>query len=263
MKATEALQLNAFLAALTQLDGKLPVELQNQLNDIGKEFPASVSKLGTLAKSYSPLDKIYKEARRVLRSHEGERLRFTTPEPEEAAHSHEEDIISVAIEILNFSDSVTLAKKAATESGVLKQLLVLLRGETSFSVPDAQLADVRASQSHQVYNIHNLVGGICITPDDGEKVYDLIYPELLAGNAVELDFAGVNIIAPPFLNPAIGRLLKDIQPEDLDRLLKVSNLIPLGMRLMEEVIEDSKEYYSDEKIRRAVDEVLREMAENL
>jgi hypothetical protein len=66
MKATEALQLNAFLAALTQLDGKLPVELQNQLNDIGKEFPASVSKLGTLAKSHTPLAEKYKKARRVL-----------------------------------------------------------------------------------------------------------------------------------------------------------------------------------------------------
>jgi hypothetical protein len=132
MKATEALQLNAFLAALTQLDGKLPVELQNQLNDIGKEFPASVSKLGTLAKSYSPLDEIYKEARRVLRSHEGERLRFTTPEPEEAAHSHEEDIISVAIEILNFSDSVTLAKRQLQSQAYLSSFLFCLEAKPVF-----------------------------------------------------------------------------------------------------------------------------------
>jgi antitoxin ParD1/3/4 len=54
----------------------------------------------------------------------------------------------VAIEILNSSDSVTLAKKAATESGVLKQLLVQLQGETSFSMPDAPLTTVEASQEH-------------------------------------------------------------------------------------------------------------------
>lgn len=263
MKATEALQLNAFLAALTQLDGKLPVEIQNQLNDIGKEFPASVSKLGTLAKSYSPLDKIYKEARRVLRSHEGERLRFTTPDPEETTQSNEEEIIGLAVNIFNSSNSVASAKKAAAESGVFKQLLVQLQGETSFSVPDTHLANVGASQEHRVYNIRNLVGGICITPDDGQKVYDLIHPKLIAGNLVELDFTGVDIIAPPFLNAAIGELLKDLQPEYLDHLLKVSDLIPLGMRVMKRVIENSKEYYSDEKTRKAVDEVLREQALSL
>lgn len=262
MKATEALQLNAFLAALTQLDGKLPVEIQNQLNDIGKEFPPSVSKLGTLAKSYSPLDKIYKEARRVLRSHEGERLRFTTPDFEETAQSNEEEIIGLAVNIFNSFNSVASAKKAAAESGVFKQLLVQLQGETSFSVPDTHLANVGASQEHRVYNIRNLVGGICITPDDGQKVYDLIHPELIAGNLVELDFTGVDIIAPPFLNAAIGELLKDLQPEDLD-LLKVSDLIPLGVRVMKRVIENSKEYYSDEKTRKAVDEVLREQALSL
>jgi len=263
MKATEALQLNAFLTALTQLDGELPVELQNQLNNIGKEFPASVSKLGTLAKSYSPLDRIYKEARRVLRSHEGERLRFTTPAPQETAVIDEEEIISLAVDIFNSSNSVASAKKAAAESGVFKQLLVQLQGETSFSVPDTHLANVGASQTHRVYNIRNLVGGICITPDDGQKVYDLIHPELIAGNLVELDFTGVDIIAPPFLNAAIGEVLKDLQPEDLDRFLKVSNLIPLGMRVMKRVIENSKEYYSDEKTRKAVDEVLREQTLSL
>lgn len=155
MKATEALQLNAFLAALTQLDSQLPVELQHQLNDIGKEFPASVSKLGTLAKSYPPLAEQYKEARRVLRSHEGERLRFAAPEPEETTQSHEEDIISLAIEILNSSDSVALAKKSATESGLLKQLLVLLRDEASFSVPGAHWANVRASQEQSLQLAEN------------------------------------------------------------------------------------------------------------
>lgn len=263
MKATETLQINAFLAALTQLDGKLPVEIQNQLNDIGKEFPASVSKLGTLAKSYSPLDKIYKEARQALRSHENERLHFTTPAPEEAVQSNEEEIIGLAVNIFNSSNSVASAKKVAAESGVFKQLLVQLQGETSFSVPDTHLANVGASQAYRVYNIRNLIGGICITLDDGEKVYDLIHPELIAGNLVELDFTGVDIIASPFLNAAIGELLKDLQPEDLDRLLKVSNLIPLGMRVMKRVIKNSKEYYSDEKIRKAVDEVLRKQALSL
>lgn len=45
------------------------------------------------------------------------------------------------------------------------------------------------------YNIHDLVGKHCMTPEDGQKVYNLTYPELSAERPVELDFAGVDIFA--------------------------------------------------------------------
>ncbi|MBN4005571.1 MAG: STAS-like domain-containing protein [Nostoc sp. LPT] len=52
-----------------------------------------------------------------------------------------------------------------------------------------------------------LIGKNCTTPGDGQKVYALVYPELLAEHQVELDFAGVEIFASPFFNFAIGQLL--------------------------------------------------------
>ena len=112
------------------------------------------------------------------------------------------------------------------------------------------------------YVVYSLIGENCITVDDGQKVYDLIHPDLVAGHPVELDFAGVSVFASPFFNAAIGRLLKDIKPEDLNRLLKVSNLIPVGMDVLKRVIENSKQYYSDKSIRKALDDILSEQVED-
>lgn len=111
-------------------------------------------------------------------------------------------------------------------------------------------------------DIHEIIGENCITLEDGQKIYDLIYPELSAGRAVELDFKNVTIFASPFFNSAIGRLLKDIKPDDLNRLLKITNLVPAGLTVLKRVIENSKEYYSNEGARKARDEVLLEQAEN-
>lgn len=69
------------------------------------------------------------------------------------------------------------------------------------------------------YDIRNLIGENCMTPDNGQKVYNLIHPELVADRPVKLDFTGVDIFASPFFNFAIGQLLKDFQPEDHYRQL--------------------------------------------
>lgn len=111
-------------------------------------------------------------------------------------------------------------------------------------------------------NIHEMIGENCITLEDGQKIFDLIYPQLSADSAVELDFEKVKIFASPFFNSAIGRLLKDIKPDDLNRLLKVTNLVPAGLSVLKRVIENSKEYYSNGAVRKALDEVLLDQAEN-
>lgn len=49
-----------------------------------------------------------------------------------------------------------------------------------------------------------------MTPYQGKELYDLIHPQLIQGNTVTLDFSGVRICIPPFINFAIGYLLKDI-----------------------------------------------------
>lgn len=110
------------------------------------------------------------------------------------------------------------------------------------------------------HEILTLIGKNCITPGDGQKVYDLVHPKLLALHEVELDFAGVEIFASPFFNFAIGQLLRDIQPEQLNRLLKFSNLNTVGKQILKLVIENSKRYYSDPDFRNRVDQVINEQA---
>lgn len=110
------------------------------------------------------------------------------------------------------------------------------------------------------YKVYELIGENCMSQKAGQQIYDLIYPQLQAGKSVELDFAGVRRFLSVFFNFAIGQLLRDIKPEDLDRLLVVSNLSPLGQQTYDEVIENAKRYYSDEQYRQAVDEMVLEQS---
>lgn len=111
-------------------------------------------------------------------------------------------------------------------------------------------------------DIHGIIGENCITLEDGQKIFDMIHPELLAGKAVEINFENIKVFASPFFNSAIGRLLKDVKPGDLNRLLKITNLVPPGLTVLKRVIENSKEYYANEGARKVLDEILLEQAEN-
>ncbi|GIK67561.1 MAG: hypothetical protein BroJett018_53550 [Chloroflexota bacterium] len=105
-------------------------------------------------------------------------------------------------------------------------------------------------------DIINLIGEYCITLDDGQQVYDLIHPALDAKEVVELDFTGVEIVASPFLNAAIGQLLRDLQPNDLNAYLKITNLSSIARPMLKQVIDNAKRYYSEPDYRNAVDKVI-------
>lgn len=112
--------------------------------------------------------------------------------------------------------------------------------------------------------VKKIVGGDSgITLQDGQQLYDVIHPALRSGEAVRIDFSGVDIIASPFLNAAIGHLLEDISPDDLNRLLQIDGMPPAGMNTLRHVIANAKRYYSDPTIRQAVDRAIREEAEAL
>ena len=105
------------------------------------------------------------------------------------------------------------------------------------------------------------IGENCITFEDGDRVYQLIHPELLASRDVELDFGDVEVLASPFFNAAIGRLLKDITAETLNRSLKIHNLSAAGMGVLKRVIENSKEYYSEPDRQAILHKILSESSE--
>jgi hypothetical protein len=111
-------------------------------------------------------------------------------------------------------------------------------------------------------SIRELIGENCITLEDGQRIYDLIHPELQAGRAVEIDFSGTTVFASPFFNAGFGQLLKDIEPGRLNELLKVANLVPAGLNVLKRVIENAKQYYSDPQHKAAVDAVVRSQSED-
>ena len=109
-------------------------------------------------------------------------------------------------------------------------------------------------------NIFMTLGAYCITLEDGQKVYDVIHPQLKAHENVELDFEGVEIVASPFLNAAIGQLLRDLTPDELNTYLKFLNLSSYVRPTLRHVIENAKTYYTNAVYQRAVDTALQKEA---
>ena len=61
--------------------------------------------------------------------------------------------------------------------------------------------------------LEKIVGENCASIDDGDKVLNLVRPELVKGYTVELDFEGVKLVLTPFLNTCFGKLLEQFGRE--------------------------------------------------
>jgi len=61
--------------------------------------------------------------------------------------------------------------------------------------------------------LEKAVGENCSSIDDGERILNLIRPELIKGFTVELDFEGVKLVLTPFLNTCFGNLLEQFGRE--------------------------------------------------
>ena len=111
--------------------------------------------------------------------------------------------------------------------------------------------------------ILDLTGEYAIASKDGERLFGLLYPRLKAGELVVLDFAGVRVFASPFFNASVGRLLQDFRIEDLDRHLQYPNLTGLGLTVLKKVLKNADQYYRNPKAREALDDLLKESAEDV
>lgn len=109
--------------------------------------------------------------------------------------------------------------------------------------------------------ISELIGKNCITMAQGETIYNKIHPVLKSGNSVSLNFLDVEVFASPFFNRAVGRLLQDISPVDLNQHLKVTNLTSTGLDILKKVIENSKKYYQNPAFKNSVDQTLKDRSE--
>lgn len=127
MNALDSITLRAVLTALQQMDGSLPLEVQNQLHSVGTSLPANISRLHLIAKSYAPLAQKYRIARLALQTDFAEHLRFTAPEVDNLIEDRDVEVLKFAAEVLNARDSVHEVKKLTQDSELLNQILTQLQ----------------------------------------------------------------------------------------------------------------------------------------
>jgi|SRR5208282_111935 len=109
-------------------------------------------------------------------------------------------------------------------------------------------------------NVQKLVGDVCMTQEDGEKLYAAYRAAFDAGETVELDFAGTRIFVSQFFNAAVGQLLESYEVEEVRRRLRCVNLPPAAQAPLRRSVENAERYYRDPKYREALDRVLADQA---
>ncbi|GJD15455.1 hypothetical protein RIVM261_004110 [Rivularia sp. IAM M-261] len=91
--------------------------------------------------------------------------------------------------------------------------------------------------------VYDIVGEYAMGADRGEKLYEEIYPKLLKGKNINLDFTSVNIFTSSFLSLASCQLLKDIAREKLYELAEFTGLSQKHQKLIAYVMTNAERYY--------------------
>ncbi len=89
-----------------------------------------------------------------------------------------------------------------------------------------------------------LVGPICVDPDDGAILCLHVKDALLRGQSVTLDFAGVRALTSSFLNSAVGCLLGSIPADMIRDHLSWSGLDNEDAELVDLVLKNATRFYA-------------------
>jgi hypothetical protein len=103
--------------------------------------------------------------------------------------------------------------------------------------------------------LFKVIGETGSSLDDGEKLYQLLYPELKAGSSVDLDFGGVKQMFTPFLNSSFGRLLDHFEKETLMEKINLCHIDEAHLRRVNEFIDRKEQVNSNTAAR----EMMRDM----
>lgn len=89
------------------------------------------------------------------------------------------------------------------------------------------------------------IGDRATDMQQGDTIYKKIVSGFAAHEVVEIDFSDMNTILSTFLNNAIGALYHDYSSDFLNQNLKVTNLCPEDMFILQRVIIRAKDFYSN------------------
>lgn len=94
--------------------------------------------------------------------------------------------------------------------------------------------------------VADLIGSpLCISAEDGQKVFDKAEPLLKQGKPVTISFDRVTMLVSLFLNVAVGQLYGSFSEEDIRSLVKVEGLSGDDMELLKRVVDNAKKYYAN------------------
>ncbi|GHT47139.1 hypothetical protein FACS189440_06800 [Bacteroidia bacterium] len=78
-----------------------------------------------------------------------------------------------------------------------------------------------------------------ISTDEGERIYNVLYPLLQAGEKVELDFQDITLLTTPFLHAVAGKLIHAFKAEELEENLSYRNTSPKIEARLQKILETS------------------------
>jgi hypothetical protein len=109
-----------------------------------------------------------------------------------------------------------------------------------------------------IINIYSIVGdSLCVSSEDGDKIFEHIKKVLDMNKKVELSFKNVEILTSAFLNNAIGKLYENFENEKLKNSMSVIDISSEDKALLQRVIDTAKLYYSDKKrFEKSIDDIL-------
>ena len=106
--------------------------------------------------------------------------------------------------------------------------------------------------------LEKTVGENCASIDDGEKVLNLIRPELIKGFSVELDFEGVKLVLTPFLNTCFGKLLEQFGSEGTMIHVSMRNISGELLQQINNFIDRKEEEFTQNHDKKMLQEIFDE-----
>ena len=106
--------------------------------------------------------------------------------------------------------------------------------------------------------LEKTVGKNCSSIDDGEKVLNLIRPELTKGFTVELDFEGVKLVLTPFLNTCFGTLLEQFGREITMTHVSMRNITDELLQRINNLINRKEEEFAQSRDRKLLQKIFNE-----
>jgi len=91
--------------------------------------------------------------------------------------------------------------------------------------------------------IIDVVGPVCVDPDDGAIVCRQTHSALERGQDVALDFSGVRTLTSSFLNSAVGCLFASYSRDTLTQRLQWTGLDETDERLVRLVLRNAARFY--------------------